>query len=169
MTISLYTASVPVFERNLKNALLILEKTASHVEEMQLDPDSLLNAQLFPDMYPMIRQVQIFNFFANDVPARLAGFDGANYAFREETFVELRDMLHKPLAYLATFTPPQIDGQEARDIVVGAGTPQEKKYSGESYLLSYGLPNFFFHLSMMYANARHCGVTLGKYDYLGRE
>ena len=167
MDTSLYAASVPVFRRGLQNATAILGKAQAHAAAKHIDPEVLLLARLFPDMYPMIRQVQICAIFARDVPARIAGREGEKIAFPEKTFADLHERLGNTQQDQASFEPSHIEGNETREILVGAGTPQEKKMSGQSYLLDYGLPNFFFHLSVMYTILRHCGVELGKADFLG--
>jgi hypothetical protein len=167
MTISLYAASVPVFKQMLNSVSAILGKAEQHAAAKGIDPSVLLQARLFPDMFPLIRQVQIAADFARGVSARLAGVDVPKYEDNEETFAELQTLLGKTLAFVEGFAPAQIDGNEEREIITRPGTPKEKRFTGQSYLLTYGLPQFFFHVTTMYAILRHNGVEVGKRDYMG--
>ncbi|MES2818221.1 MAG: DUF1993 domain-containing protein [Pseudomonadota bacterium] len=167
MTISLYAASVPVFQQMLGSLSAILSKAEAHAAAKNIVPDALLHSRLFPDMFPLLRQVQIAADFARGVSARLAGVEVPKYEDSEQSFAELQALLNQTLAFLSEFTPAQIDGQEAREIVTRAGTPKEKRFNGQAYLLSYGLPQFFFHVTSAYALLRHNGVEVGKRDYMG--
>ena len=168
MTHPLYSASVPVFKKMLNALDAILAKTEEHVAAKKIEPDALLQARLFPDMFPFVRQVQIACDFAKSVPARLAGVDVPSYEDNERTFAELRARIAKTLAFHAGIDAAKFAGSEGREIVLRAGTPRERKFAnGEAYLLSYGLPQFFFHLTTAYALLRHNGVEIGKGDYMG--
>ncbi|MGP0013097.1 DUF1993 family protein, partial [Pseudomonas sp.] len=85
----------------------------------------------------------------------------------ETTFAELQALITKVLAHLDSITPDQIDGKEGIEIVTRPGTPKEKRFTGQAYLLTYGLPQFFFHVTTAYAILRHNGVEIGKRDYMG--
>ena len=128
----------------------------------QIDKDNL-----FPDMFPLVRQVQIAVDFAKGVSARLAEIEVPKYEDTEVTFADLQALIAKVLAFIDTITPAQIDGKEGIEIVTRPGTPKEKRFSGQSYLLTYGLPQFFFHVTTAYALLRHNGVEVGKRDYMG--
>ena len=166
MTISLYQAAVPVFQRSLTNLKAILTKAAAHAAAKKIDESVFLNSRLAPDMFVMSRQVQIAADFAKGQTARLAGVEVPKYEDDEKTFAELIARLDKTLAFIGTFKPEQIDGQEERDISITiAGNPVA--FKGQPYLLHYGLPNFYFHMGMAYAILRHNGVEIGKDDFLG--
>ena len=168
MTHPLYSASVPVFRKMLDALDAILTKTEKHVAEKKLDPDALLQARLFPDMFTFVRQVQIACDFAKSVPARLAGIEVPSYEDSERTFAELHERIRKTLAFSGGIDAAKFAGAEQREIVLRPGTPRERKFSGgEAYLLNYGLPQFFFHVTTAYALLRHNGVELGKPDYMG--
>lgn len=167
MAISLYATSVPLFKQMLNSVSAILAKTEEHVVAKNIDPSAILQARLFPDMLPLIRQVQIAADFARGVSARLAGAEVPKYEDTEQTFAELQALISKTLAFIEGFTSAQIDGNEERQIVTRPGTPKEKKFTGQSYLLSYGLPQFYFHVTTTYAILRHNGVEIGKRDYMG--
>lgn len=166
MTISLYQASVPVFQRSLTNLKAILTKAAKHAADKKIDESVFLNSRLYPDMLAMGRQVQIAADFAKGPTARLAGVDLPKYEDNEKTFAELIARVDKTLAFISTFKPEQIDGQEERDISITiAGNPVA--FKGQAYLIHFGLPNFYFHMSMAYAILRHNGIEIGKGDFLG--
>ncbi|MBY8933289.1 DUF1993 domain-containing protein [Pseudomonas fluorescens] len=167
MTISLYAASVPVFQQMLNALSDVLKKAEAHATEKNIDPNALLQARLFPDMFPLTRQVQIAVDFAKGVSARLAEVELPKYDDTETTFAELQALIAKVLAYIGEIKPEQIDGKEGIEIVTRPGTPKEKRFSGQSYLLTYGLPQFFFHVTTTYALLRHNGVEVGKRDYMG--
>ena len=168
MTITLYAASVPVFKQMLSSVSDLLQKTEAHAAAKNIDPNAYLQARLYPDMFPLLRQVQIAGDFARGVSARLAGVDVPKVDDSlATTFADLRDMLADTIAFMDSIKPAQIDGQEAREIVTRSGTPKEKKFTGQAYLLSYGLPQFFFHVTTTYAILRHNGIEIGKRDYMG--
>ena len=167
MTISLYAASVPVFKQMLNALSDVLNKAEAHATAKNIEPNALLQARLFPDMFPLVRQVQIAVDFAKGVSARLAEVELPKYDDSEVTFADLQALIAKVLAFIDGIQPAQIDGKEGIEIVTRPGTPKEKRFSGQSYLLSYGLPQFFFHVTTTYAILRHNGVEIGKRDYMG--
>ena len=168
MTITLYAASVPVFKQMLGSVSDLLQKTEAHAAAKNIDPNAYLQARLYPDMFPLLRQVQIAGDFARGVSARLAGVDVPKVDDSlATTFADLHAMLADTIAFMDSIKPAQIDGQEAREIVTRPGTPKEKKFTGQAYLLSYGLPQFFFHVTTTYAILRHNGIEIGKRDYMG--
>ena len=167
MTHPLYTASVPVFKQMLGSLNGLLEKAQAHCAEKKIEPSALLGARLFPDMFPMSRQVQIACDFARGVSARLVGVTVPTNEDKEQSFEDLQALVARTLAFLDGLTPAQFEGSEAREIVTRPGTPKEKKFTGQSYLLGYGLPQFFFHVTTTYSLLRHNGLEVGKKDYMG--
>ena len=166
MAISMYQASVPVFQKMLKNLDGVLDKAVASAEARKFDPAVLLNARLAPDMYAFTRQVQIATDHAKGAPARLAGLEPPKFEDNEASFADLKARLARVQAYLATLTPAQIDGSEERKIVLKFG-PREFEFVGLPYLTQFVLPNFYFHYSMAYAILRHNGVDVGKRDFVG--
>ena len=167
MTISMYQASVPVFIKTLGNLSAILDKAVAFAEIKKVDPAVLLGYRLAPDMFNFTRQVQIACDFAKGAGSRLAGMEPPAYEDNETSFADLKARIDKTLALLHTFTPAQIDGSEERDINVKVrGNPVT--YKGQAYLLHSVLPNFFFHATTAYAILRHCGVEIGKRDFIGQ-
>ena len=166
MTLSMYQASVPVFQRTLGALDAILDKAAAYAEERKIDPAVLLSARLYPDMFALTRQVQIATDHAKGAPARLAGVAVPSFEDNDKTFPELKARIGKTLNFIGTLKPGQIDGSEARDISLKAG-PQELSFKGQDYLLFFALPNFYFHATTAFAILRHNGVSIGKLDFLG--
>jgi hypothetical protein len=166
MTLSMYQASVPVFVRTLRNLKGILETAAAHAQARKIDGAVLLGARLYPDMFPLTRQVQIATDFARGATARLAGGEPPAFTDTEQTFDELIARIDRSLAFIGTYTAAQIDGSEGREIVRPIrGEPH--RFTGINYLLQYVLPNFYFHAATAYGILRHNGVEIGKSDFVG--
>ncbi|MES2205553.1 MAG: DUF1993 domain-containing protein [Pseudomonadota bacterium] len=167
MSLSMYAASVPVFKQMLTSLNAILVKAEAQAVAKKIDPAVVLQSRLFPDMFPLVRQVQIAADFAKGVSARLAGVEVPSYEDNEQSFAELNARIQKTLTFIESLTAGQIDGSEEREIVTQAGTPKEKRFTGQSYLLTYGLPHFFFHVTTTYSILRHNGFEIGKRDFIG--
>ncbi len=166
MTISMYKASVPVLTRALNNMAAILDKAIAHCAEKKIDPSVLVNFRLTPNMLPFKAQVFIMTDQAKGCAARLAGADVPSYPDTEVTFEDLKARLAKTAAFVQSFQAAQIDGSEDKDIVLKFG-PNQFDFKGQDYLLNFVLPNVFFHETTAYAILRHCGVEIGKKDFLG--
>lgn len=167
MSPNMYSTSVPVFQQMLGALKDILTKAEQHIEARKIEPEALLRARLAADMFPLIRQVQIACDFAKGISARLAGVDVPVYEDKEQTFAELIALLDRTLAFLGALDASAFEGSENREIVTRPGTPKERRFKGQDYLLSYGLPQFFFHVTTSYALLRHNGLEIGKRDYMG--
>jgi hypothetical protein len=166
MTISMYQVAVPSVVRSLNNLVAILEKAAAHAEAKKIDPAVLVASRLYPDMFPLSRQVQIASDIARRGVARLAGTEAPALEDNETTFAELCDRLRNVIAFIETFTPEQIDGSEEKVINLPIGK-ETMTFAGQDYLLFFILPNVYFHVTTAYAILRHNGVELGKLDFLG--
>ena len=167
MTISMYQASAPRFANALKNLSAILDKAQAHAEAKKIEPAVLLQSRLYPDMFPLLRQIQIASDSAKGPVARLAGVEVPKYEDTEETIADLKARLAKTIDFVSSIKPAQIDGSEEKDIHLKLGT-REVDWKGMQYLLGFALPNFYFHVVTAYDILRHNGVELGKQDYLGR-
>lgn len=168
MAFSIYAASVPVFRQYLDSLDAILHKAEQHAVDGKFDPDVLLQSRLYPDMFPFVRQVQLAASFARDITARLGGTDIPKYDNTEHSFADLHALIVRTLAFIDSVPQTAIEGHEDRKTATRVGTPQEKTYTGQSYLLTYGMPQFFFHVTTAYAILRHNGVVVGKRDFLGK-
>lgn len=168
MSLSFHAASVPVFQQMLNALDDVLAKAQAHAEQRKIDPPALLQARLYPDMFPLVRQVQIASDFAKSVSARLAGVEVPAFEDTEQTFEELRARIAKTLDFIGGLQPSAFEGAGQRRITLRPGTPKERTLDGQSYLVHYGLPQFFFHVATAYGLLRHSGVEIGKKDYMGQ-
>jgi hypothetical protein len=151
MTISMYKVSVPIFVQLLTSLSVVLDKAAAHAEAKQIDPAFLLGMRLYPDMYPLVRQVQQATAHPIRACSALAGAEPLSLPNTD---------------YIKGFKPSEIDGTEDKEIVLKFGSG-ERKFSGQGLLLNHVLPNFYFHCTTAYDILRHCGVELGKRDFMG--
>ena len=169
MTNAIYTSAIPVFTQMLGGLKGVLAKAQAHAAAKNIDPNALLQARLYPDMFPLLRQVQVATDFAKSVSARLAAVEVPKFEDNELSFDDLQARIDKVLAFMGGLGEAKFDGAEAREVVTQAGTPKEKRFTGQSYLLNYGLPHFFFHTTTAYAILRHNGVEVGQKDYVGSD
>lgn len=167
MTNALYASSIPLFKQMLGGLKSVLAKAEAHAADKKIDPNALLQARLFPDMFPLLKQVQVATDFAKGVAHRLADVEVPKMDDAELTFADLQARIDKVLALMDGLDAAQFEGAATREIVTQAGTPKEKRFTGQSYLVNYGLPHFFFHTTTAYNILRHNGVDVGKRDYIG--
>ena len=165
MTISMYKVSVPIFVQFLTGQSNCIDKAVAHIEAKQLDPNFLFNMRFYPDMYPYCRQVQQASTHAMRCCSALAGTEMPNMPNTEANFVELKARVGKVIDYVKGFSPNQIDGTEDKEIVLKLGA-NERKFTGQALLLNFILPNFYFHCTTAYDLLRHCGIELGKRDFM---
>jgi len=166
MQISMFQASAPRFANTLKNLSAILDKAQAHADARKIDPRVLTAARLYPDMFPMSRQVQSACDTAKGAVARLAGVEIPVHEDTEQTFEELKARIAKTIAFINTIKPAQLDGSEEKEVVLKFRSG-EVKFKGMQYLLGQALPNFYFHVTTAYDILRHNGVEVGKRDYIG--
>jgi hypothetical protein len=166
MSLSMHSASVPVFGHGLGAMLAWLDKAQAHAEVRKFDSANYLGLRLAPDMLPFKSQIQIATDMVKGCVARLAGQDVPSWEDKEATLAELRARVQKTIDYVGGFSAAQIDGSDAREIVLPTRTGDPRHFSGENYLKQFVLPNFYFHSTMTYALLRHAGVELGKRDFL---
>ena len=161
MSLSLYDISVPLFVSALNNLSVLLDKAlASGTPESEF-----LEARLAPDMFPLLKQVQLASDTSKGAVARLAGVDNPAMADTETNFAELKARIAKTVAFIESVDPAKFEGGVDRDITVP--TPSfDLKWKGTDYLRQFALPNFYFHVTVLYAILRAKGVTIGKQDYL---
>ena len=162
----MYQASAPRLVNALRNLSAILDKAQAHAEAKKIEPAVLTHCRLYPDMFPMKRQVQIACDTAKGAVARLAGIEVPKHEDTEETFAELKARIAKTVDFIQSIKPAQIDGSEEKDIVLKLRA-REVPYKGMQYLLGFALPNFYFHVVTAYNILRHNGVEVAKRDYIG--
>ncbi len=166
MPISMYQAAVPPFARVLNSLATILEKAAAHCAARQIDPAVLMNARLFPDMFPLVRQVQIASDGAKGGAARLANIAPPVFEDDETTFPELIARLRKTIAFLESLREEQFVNSEDRT-VTWQTRAASRSMQGLPYLLTHVTPNVYFHVTTAYNILRHNGIEIGKQDFLG--
>jgi uncharacterized protein len=167
MPVSMHSACVPLFRQMLGSLRNLLDKAEAHAAAHKFEPGVLLQTRLYPDMFPLLRQVQIAADFAKGVCARLADVPVPSHPDTEQTFDDLRARIDGTLAFIGGLEPSAFEGGETREVVLRPGTPNERRFDGQQYLFAYGLPQFFFHMTTAYALLRHNGVPLGKRDFMG--
>jgi len=166
MAISMYDIAIPSFTKHLDALDAIIDKAAAYAEAKKIDPEALLWARLYPDMYPFKKQVQSACDFAKLSVGRLAGLTPPVHDDSEKTFADLKTRLKKTIDFLADFKSAQIDGSETRDVnLTIAQKPVTLK--GQTYLMTHAYPHFFFHVATAHDILRHNGVEIGKRDYIG--
>jgi uncharacterized protein len=167
MNISMYQASAPRFVNILQNLSGLLDKAQAHCEAKKIEPAALTGYRLFPDMFPLTRQVQIACDTAKGAVARLAGVEIPKHEDTEQTFAELKARIAKTIEFIESVKPAQVDGSDAKEIVMKMRSG-EVKLAGLQYLMSFAYPNFYFHATTVYDILRHNGVEIGKRDFLGK-
>jgi hypothetical protein len=164
---SMSQASLPVFEINLNALSAILDKAEAFATAKKFDAAVLLQSRLSPDMFNLTRQVQVATDGARRGSARLAGVEAPSYEDNETTIAQLKERIAKTVAYLKTLDRAKIDASAERDIAFPVGGGKTGHMKGDDYLNHFMLPNFYFHCTAAYAILRHCGVEVGKRDFLG--
>ena len=160
-------AALPVFEINLNALSAILDKAEAFATAKKIDPAALLRSRLAPDMFDLTRQIQVATDGARRGSARLAGVEAPSYEDNETTIVQLKERIAKTVAFLKTLDRKQIDAAADREITFPLGGTNKGQMKGDDYLNDFMLPNFYFHCTAAYAILRHCGVDIGKRDFLG--
>jgi len=163
---SMSNASIPVFEVGLNALSALLDKAEAHVEAKRIDPTTILNARLFPDMFAFTRQVQTACDQAKNGCARLAGVDPPRHEDNEKTIAELKARIAKTVAFVKTLDAEKIDESADREITFPLG-PNKGHMKGADYLKHFAVPNFYFHVTTAYDILRHCGIEIGKRDFIG--
>ena len=167
MTISMYKASVPIFLQFLTSLSAVLDKAAAFAEAKKIDPSVLLNMRLAPDMCPLVRQVRAATDHAISACGRLAGAEMPTFANNEASISELKERIARAIDLLKSLKPAQIDGSEGKEIKITFPSGAVREFTGQSLLLNNSLPNFYFHCTTAYDILRHCGLELGKRDFMG--
>jgi len=167
MSFSMSQASLPVFEIGLKALSGVLDKAAALAAAKKIDQAVLLNYRLAPDMFALARQVQVACDLAKNGGARLAAVEGPKFQDNETNIDQLQERINKTLSFLQTLDPHAIDAAIDREITFPLGPDNKGNMKGADYLNHFVLPNFYFHLTAAYAIIRHCGVDIGKRDFLG--
>ncbi|HUZ31600.1 MAG TPA: DUF1993 domain-containing protein [Xanthobacteraceae bacterium] len=167
MPLSMSQASIPVFEIGFNALSAVLDKSEAYATAKKFDPAVLLHTRLAPDMFNLTRQVQVATDQARRGASRLAGIEPAAFEDTETTIAQLKARLAKTIANLKTLDIKAIDASADREIVFPLGGGKSGQMKGADYLNHFVLPNYYFHLTTAYAVLRHCGVDIGKRDFIG--
>ena len=166
MKLTMHHASATRFAAMLRNLATILDKAEAYAAARKIDPAALTGFRLYPDMFPLTRQVQIACDTAKGAVARLAGVEIPKHEDTESSFAELKSRIAKTLEFIASVPAAKMDGADEREVTIRP-RGQDVTMSGLQYLLAVATPNFYFHLATAYNILRHNGVELGKKDFLG--
>jgi uncharacterized protein len=167
MSFSMSQATLPALEIGLNALSAVLDKAAAFAAAKKIDPSVLLNSRLAPDMFPLTRQVQLATDLAKNGASRLAGLEPPRYEDTETTIDQLKARIAKTIAHLKTLDPKKIDAAGQRELTFPLGPVNKGQMKADDYLNHFVLPNVYFHLTAAYAVLRHCGVDIGKEDFLG--
>ena len=167
MAISIYEASIPVYLRQLNALSAILTKAAAYAAARKIDPAALINARLYPDMIPLVGQVQSACNHARRGTARLSGAEPERVEDKETTFDELQALIARTVESLKRMDPKKMEGMENRTVTYPTGD-HKTTVSAPDYLHHFSMPNFYFHVTTAYAILRHNGVEIGKADFMGQ-
>ena len=167
MPVTMHQAAIPVTIHHLQTLTGIIDKAIAHCAARKIDQSTLINFRLAPDMLPFSTQVRFSADLARGLAAGLCGVDSPAYSDTETNFDELKERIAKTIAYLKTFRPEQMEGSEQREIVLKTHGGELRFPRGDQYLLKFFIPNYYFHLTAAYLILRHCGIEIGKMDFLG--
>src|SRR5690348_2286697 len=133
MTLSPYDVSVPVFIQMLSSLSAILGKAARHAEAHGTDPGILLQDRLYPDMFPLVRQIQVATDHAKGAAARLAGVDVPRFPDDETSIEALQARINKTIDFLQSLAPEQFVGGDEREVRAPVGG-RPVRFRGGAYL-----------------------------------
>jgi uncharacterized protein len=165
--ISMYKISAPIFVQFLTSLSAVLDKAAAFAEAKKIEPSVLLNTRLAPDMFPLGRQVRAATDHAVNACGRLAGVELPTLPSSDASIPELKERIAKSIEFIKGLKPAQIDGSEDKEIKITFPSGAVREFTGQSLLLGNSLPNFYFHCTTAYDILRHCGIEIGKRDFMG--
>jgi uncharacterized protein len=167
VTISMYNSSVSVFTQYLGSLSGLLDRAAVYAETRKIDPSILLNTRLYPNMYNLTRQVAEAIRHAVVACALLSGVEPPVFPETEPGIPELKARIAAAIDFMRSLQPAQINGAGNKEVVFTFRNGSARKFTGQSLLLTFSVPQFFFHVTTAYDILRHCGVDLVKKDFLG--
>jgi len=166
MSLTMHQATVPALLQILNSLNGLLDKASDYCGTKKIDESVILNYRLSPDMFAFSRQVQVATDQAKSAVARLSGQEPPIYEDTEKSIAELKARVAKTISFVKSFKPEQMNGSENKEIVLKIRT-FELRFIGTQFLFHFIFPNFYFHATAAYAILRHCGVDVGKGDFLG--
>ncbi len=166
MTTSLFQTSIPAFAKSLTALSSILDKMAADASARKIAPEVLLATRLYPDMFPLWRQIQLATDFSNNATARIAGLEAPKFSNDEISLDQLKARLDTSIAFQKAVTAAQTEGADEKEFGIRFGA-ETKPMRGRDYIVHFALPSFYFHVTTAYAILRSCGVPIGKTDFIG--
>jgi len=163
---SMYQNSIVQFKKMLSNTSAILKKAENHAKAEEIEPKALLEARLFPNMFNLIKQIQIATDQVRHGFGRIAGIELLNLNDSENSFSDLQNRIKQTIEYLNKIKPEQLKGTEQKEIKFSI-REHNFEFKAEDYIATWIIPNFYFHIMTAYNLLRHNGVEIGKKDYLG--
>jgi uncharacterized protein len=167
VTISMHQLSVGVFTQFLGSLSDLLDHAAVYAEARNIDPAILLNARLYPNMYSLTRQVGEAIRHAVLASALLTGVEPPAFSDTEPDIPELKARIAAAKDFVGSLRPDQINDTGEKEVVFTFRNGSQRKFTGQSLLLNFSVPQFFFHVTTAYDILRHCGVDIAKKDFLG--
>jgi hypothetical protein len=164
--LSLHAASAPMFTALLNNLNAWLDKAEAHAAAKKIDVDVLLSSRLVADMLPLRTQIHFATAFAKNAICRLAGETPPDFPDTDVTIAQLRARIARTLDIVASASPEAVNAGETRQVTFGMGPDMKVTLPGTDYLLSFALPNFYFHCTTAYNILRENGLDLGKQDFM---
>jgi uncharacterized protein len=161
-------SSLPTFEITLNALSAVLDKAEAFAKAKKIDSAVLLRTRLAPDMFDLTRQVQVATDQARRGAARLAGVEPPSVPDNETSIAELKDRIAKTVAFVKGLDRKALDAAAEREITFPLGPEKKAHMKGDDYLNHFVLPNFYFHCTTAYDILRHCGVEIGKQDFVGQ-
>jgi uncharacterized protein len=166
MPLTMHQALVGSFVPMLEGLSRLLDKGAAYAAARKIDEGVLLGLRLFPDMFPLTRQVQIASDTAKNAAARLAGVEAPKFPDEETSIAALKERIQRTIDYVQGAPAAVIDESAEKEIILPLGATVRLPLTGRSFLLHFALPNFYFHVTTAYDILRHAGVEIGKRDFL---
>lgn len=168
MSLSIHEAAVSTFVRALQALSGVLEKGRLHAESEKIDPSVLLSMRLYPDMFPLSRQVQVVSDQCKGGISRLAGLEPPKFPDTETTFAQLEERLDRTVVHVKSIESQKFEGADKRPVELKFPNNTLNFKNGWDYLFVFVLPNVYFHSTTAYGILRHAGVKLGKADFIGK-
>lgn len=182
MTMSLYDLSVPTFLQTMRALSGVLDRAARHCDQTRADPDGFVSARLYPDMAPFHFQIEsVRNHAVWGLEAVKTGAFAPPPLVGEMPFADLQAIVSEAVTALEALTPEEVNRWSGKDLEIPVFRPVDEEnastsawaartlaFTSETFLLSYSIPNFYFHAVTAYNILRTRGVPIGKGDYEGR-
>lgn len=165
MSFTFFDITVPIVLKNLSTVKNLLERGSADAKEKAMTEEAFLAQSLTPGMFDLKRQIQIVTDSAKGMVSRLTGVAPLVLEDTEETVAQLLERIDRTLAYLQTFTPEHFVTAAEAQIVLPFMPGQYQ--TGAEYVTNFALPNFFFHVTLVYTIIRVQGAPIGKADYIG--